>query len=286
MHRIWQGFREEQIRLVTDEKDTETDIILWLNRQGCCITDTLRAMEAVEEYGTWHRVDVNEAKQYKQLLDYYGELEILPPGQHGGGKGIDLPPGSEAALLSLLRQEILDSAGGDNDTIPNLDEELRLLHECTGELNLWYTDAQWGDMKRTDYELNWGVLESVLKRHGMKTAFQGKEGERNRNLFGLLNRAVGLGKKSCRKLPMTESHKAFVINMALQKYNEQEQGRYFRHILHCLRQGVDFLINIDNDLIERFNEKKNRLQTQLRLPPVHLELISPPEFLRKILDVP
>ena len=58
MRRIWRNFEEGHVRLVTSTEETETDIILWLNRRGLCITDTLRAVESIEEFEWWGKADM------------------------------------------------------------------------------------------------------------------------------------------------------------------------------------------------------------------------------------
>ncbi len=77
MRRIWRQFEEGEIRLITSGEAMETDIILWLNSCGICITDTLRAVESIEEFEWWGKADREETKPYKRVIFYFEELPCL-----------------------------------------------------------------------------------------------------------------------------------------------------------------------------------------------------------------
>jgi hypothetical protein len=273
---IWRYFRDEKIRLVTHGKETEMDIILWLNKQGCCITDTLRAMEAIKEFETWNKVEKSNIQQYKQMLIHFEELELLrlPVMNHEG-----YPTNEEIA--GVLNLEPIKP-----DRDHSTKDDLTLLRECLVDLNNWYTVDRWSDLKRTDYQLNWEILESVFAKHGIEPNFHGTEGDHNRYLFGLLNRAVGLSKKSCGRLPVPESHINFVINMVLQKYTHDQVLSGISHLLHCIRNHISFYITTNRHLIEGFCRNRTALQGHLELLSMGLELMSPPRFVTEVLNHP
>jgi hypothetical protein len=272
---LWRKFREEKVKLVTHGKETEMDIILWFNRQGCCITDTLRAIEAINEFEAWNKVEKSNIQQYKQILTHFEELELLrlPTGGFEGYPTID----ETARVLKLKPLE------PDNDR--TTEDDRNLLGQCLADLGNWYTGVLWSDLKRTDYQINWQILESVLTMHGIEPIFHGTEGERNRYLFGLLNRAVGLTKKSCGKLPVPDSHIVFVINMVLQKYSHDKALSGISHLLHCIGNHINFYVTINNNLIQGFNEQRTDLQGLLQLMTLDLTVMTPKRFVAEVLGV-
>src|SRR5512137_1073116 len=78
MQDLWKAFRAGRVRFVTSKQDIETDILLRLNGQGCCITDVLRAKEAVEEFENWGLSDKERTKQWKRVLFFGEQIEVLP----------------------------------------------------------------------------------------------------------------------------------------------------------------------------------------------------------------
>lgn len=272
---IWRNFRDEKIRLVTHGKETEMDIILWLNRQGCCITDTLKAMEAIKEFEAWDKVEKGHVQQFKQMLVHFEELELLylPAGNYGG-----YPTNEEIA--EVLKLESIES-NHDHTT----EDDGDLLKECLADLNSWYTEDRWIDLKRTDYQLNWQILESVFAKHGIEPIFRGAEGARNRYLFGLLNRAVGLTKKSCGRLPASESHINFIINMVLQKYCQNQVFNGISHLLHCIRHHINYYLTSNCHLIQGFSQNRTKLQGHLQRASLDLELMSPRMFFSEVLGI-
>lgn len=272
---LWRNFREEKIRLTTHGKETEMDIILWLNGQGCCITDTLRAMEAIKEFEMWNKAEKSHVQQYKQMLALFEELELLhlPAGNYEG-----YPKHEEIAGVLKLKPRELDRDQAHED-------DLNLLRKCLADLNGWYTEDLWSDLKRTDYQLNWQILESVLSRHGIEPVLHGAEGARNRHLFGLLNRAVGLTKKSCGRLPVPDSHINFVLSMVLQKYNHDHLLSGVSHLLHCIRHHINFYVTINHDLIQGYSQNRTMFQGYLQIPSLTLELMGPKRFVSEVLGV-
>lgn len=270
MNVLWRRLREEKIRLVTHGKDTEMDIILWLNRQGCCITDTLRAMEAIKEFETWGKDEKSRIQQYKKLLAHFEELEQIHPSLEAHEVGHEI---EEVLKLrtSELAQEMSSALC------------LRILGTCLADLQNWYTKDLWSDLKRTDYQLNWQILESALAREGIEAVFHGVQGAPNRYLFGLLNRAVGLAKKSCGKLPVPDNHINFVVNMVLQKYGDDQVSRGVRHLLHCVKNQIEFFVTVNQDLAQSFKLNKKAFQEHLQLASLNLELLGPRRFVAHVL---
>jgi len=165
LRNIWRHFKNDRIRLVTCAKDLETDIILWLNKQGCCVTDTLRAVEAIEEFDKWGLYGREETKQWKRYLMYYEQIDLLPQSQDDSstkyGSGNESDQEIMLVLNNILRpgekaDKYCHFSGGEYD----------ILRDCLKDLHLWYEDEQWNDLKATYYELNWDIFMAVLEaRH-------------------------------------------------------------------------------------------------------------------------
>ncbi len=277
IHNIWKYFKEENIRLVTCGDDTEIDIISWLNKQGCCVSDTLMVTEAIEEFEQWGKVDKNIIGQYKKVLEYLEEIEALPmiAGDYSTGKDFTSIADPDKRLLSLLSEEILSPVKKGPDAGSVVDEDYTILRDCLKDLDRWVTEDNWNDLRLIDYQLNWDVLMSALVHYDIEPVFEGKGGERNRNLFGLLNRVIGFSKKSCPTLPMGENHIDFVINTVMRKYNYRKGEREARHIFHCIKHHVGFFLTTDFGLIELFNQRKHVLQGYPEFSSIKLEIIRP-----------
>jgi hypothetical protein len=274
MQGLWKDFRAGRVRLVTSKQDLEKDIILRLNGQGCCITDVLRAMEAIEEFERWETADKEYAKQWKRILFFFEQVEALP-------QPFDSSPDARAGrdrVVTFLSDQIL--SGMDRLDCPEDDHRAtyRVLQDCSKDLHLWYTDDLWEDLKRTDYQRNWEILRSILHRQNMEPVFDGDAGAGSRCLFGLLNRVVGLCKKSCRKLPVESSHVDFIVKMVLQRYSFCGRERSALHIYRCLSQGVTFFLTTDHELIERYAEKKDLLTNYSGFPLASLRIVNPIEI--------
>lgn len=270
---IWRKLREEAIRVVTHGKDTEMDIILWLNGQGCCITDTLRAMEAIKEFELWGKDEKSRIQQYKQILAYFEEIELLQlqPDNHTDDQ--------EAKEIAAVFQQNNEEPHGNMIDI----HRHHILGTCLSEIGKWYTSDLWSDLKRTDYQLNWQILESILAREGIEPLFRGEEGAKNRYLFGLLNRAVGLAKKSCGKLPVPDNHINFVVTMVLQKYGDDQVSRGIRHLMHCVKSHIDFYVTVNYRLAQSFNANKQAFQESLKLTSLNIALFTPRRFVAQVL---
>ncbi|MCX5809696.1 MAG: hypothetical protein NTX36_10055 [Proteobacteria bacterium] len=268
MRAIWRKFIDNDIRLVTSGMDLEMDIILWLNSRGCCITDTMRAMEAIDEFERWDKIEKDNIRKWKRIFVFYEQIDFLP------NTADKLKNDTEKRLASLIRDEVLDFRKYEPAFLPS-EEDFNILNDCSTSLHLWYTDTSWKDLKRTDYQLNWEILLSALSRYGRKAVFEGDEGERNRNLFGLWNRIVGLSKKSSGKLPLEKSHIDFVLATVLKKYQSKQADRDTQHILNCIRHGIDVFMTTDDRLIEAFNEKKHIYLQYPEYAAIKLNLVSP-----------
>jgi hypothetical protein len=266
MRSLWKVFRDDSIHFVTSKKDMEMDIILSLNRQGCCITDTLRAEDAIKEYERSDMADKNIIKQYKRILLFYEQIEILP-------QVID-----RDSFFDFLRDGVLCYSNNKVISDNEMESVYNILSDCSDNLHLWYSEDRWKDLKYIDYQLNHEILVSVLKKHNLDTGFEGGRGEENRNLFGLVNRVIGLCKKSCWKLPVDKNHADFIIKTVLKKYNYCRGERNVIHLHCCAKSGTNLFLTCDYDLIRRFNEKKHILQSHPESSSMNLSILSPPDM--------
>jgi hypothetical protein len=284
--RIWEHFLNNRIDLVTSEEDTKMDIILYLNNEGCCVTDTLVAIEAIHEFERWGKINRGRTEAYRRLFEYFDRLRVLPGFVES--RADSLFSGSEEETLTRIRAIVSSpersekrSHGPEN----SFESEYRILGECLKDLNRWYTDESWHNLRKTDYQLNWDILESVLLSPEEELSGPARSRERTGRIFGLLNRAVGLSKKSCGKLPMPEGHIAFVIKTVTQKYNYRRDERIALHILHCIRHGIPFFISTDADLIQRYSQRRHLLKEDHPLPGREgPDLLSPARFAEKLVE--
>jgi hypothetical protein len=222
-------------------------------------------MEAIREFENWGQEERGRIQRYKQVLIHYEELELLPFSETGSKKN------SENKEIVRLLNPAPDKPEVDRST----GADAALLRQCLMDLGSWYTENRWRDLKRTEYELNWGILECVLRKQGLEPISTGIAGKRNRRLFGLLNRAIGLSKKSCGLLPMPDSHIDFVIRTVLGKYGHTRRDQGIHHILHCVRHGINLFSTTDRLLIDDFSRYKPLLEKHLGLSHLDLELVNP-----------
>jgi hypothetical protein len=266
MRSLWKEFRDDKINFVTSKKDMEMDIILSLNRHGCCITDTLRAEDAIEEFERSGIANKNIIKQFKRVLLFYEQIESLP-------QALARDP-----LFDFLRSDVLCYGNERVISDDNMQSTYDILRDCSSDLHLWYSNDQWKDLKYLDYQLNRNILVSVLKKHNLDTGFEGDMGKGNRNLFGLVNRVIGLCKKSHWRLPVDKNHADFIIKTVLQKYNYCQGERNVIHIHHCAGNGICFFLTGDYDLIRRFYEKKHIFQNHPGFSSINLTVLNPPDM--------
>jgi hypothetical protein len=209
-------------------------------------------------------------KCWKRILLFYEQIETLP-------QIFD-----RDSLFDFFRDDIF--CYEDKKIIPEdeIQTVLDILRECSNALHLWYSEDRWRDLKYTDYLLNRDILLSVLKKHDLEVAFEGEKGERNRNIFGLVNRVIGLCKKSHWRLPVDQNHADFIIKTVLQKYNFSPGERNIRHIHHCTRNGISLFLTGDHDLARRFNEKKHILRNRIELSSTSLNILNPMDMEQQI----
>jgi hypothetical protein len=263
MRSLWKEFRNDRINFVTSKNDMEMDIILSLNKQGCCITDTLKREEAIEEFDRSGIADKNSIRQYKRILLFYEQIEALSQ------------VFCKDSLFIFLRDDVL--CYGNKKVIS--DNEMQMVNDilldCTKILHLWYSDNLWRNLRYIDYQLNLNILTSVLKKNNLETEFEGDRGQGNRNLFGLVNRVIGLCKKSHWRLPVESTHADFIIKTVLQKYNYCQEERNAIHMHYCAKSGINLFLTIDYDLIRRFDEKKHILQKHPEFSSINLHVLNP-----------
>ena len=275
---LWKAFQANEIRLVTSKRDLEEDIILRLNGQGCCITDVLRAMEAIEEFERWEIADKEQARQWKRILFFCEQVQTLP-------QGFDEPQETRKErenIVAFLADQVLSGMNGRDCPGEDRGATERVLQDCSKDLHLWYTDSLWEDLKRTDYQRNWEILRSVLHRRNMGSGFDGGLSAGNRCLFGLFNRVVGLCKKSCRKLPVGTDHIDFIVKTVLQRYGFSERQRIALHIYRCIIHGATVFLTTNPNLIQRYSEKKGLLAAYSRFPFGSFRIVDPLEIQKEI----
>ncbi len=247
--RIWRLFKEEHIRLITSRQETENEIILWLNGRGCCVTDTLVMYESVEEFAEWEGADIRDIEGYRRLTRLFEEIEFLQP-----------LPREAGALFEIISEKII---GARDDHCPeeeNKEERKMILHRCAESLQLWYTGDEWKKLRKTNYALNWRILASFLEGHGHGTEHKQEEIGKYLSVFGLLNRVVGLIKKSCPVLPVKEDHIRFIVDMVMNKYEAEQEKSVAFHLGHCIRHGIPLFLTVNEEMTRRFNERKEFLR--------------------------
>ncbi len=242
LERLWSAYQEGRLSLVAEGGETEIDIILWLNRRGCCVFDTLMVMEALEEFERWGRADPGETDRFKRLYDVYEQLELFFSRKPAAGRA----GGLRAA--EMVRSGLFDGPDG----VPAVDGQgswAGLLRRCLMTLHERYSAEQWSDLRSVDYALNWEIIGPHLAGEGLMPALGGATHREVREVFGLFCRAVALSKKSCPTPRMTESHVDFVIATVLKKYRYNKGERYALHLLLCAEQGIPYFVTVDADLL-------------------------------------
>ena len=276
MQKIWDLFLQNHLRLVTDGNSTELDIILWLNRSGCCISDTLMAMEAIEFFEEWGVPDPALIDEFKQIIDYFEQLEILPSSSSHYTSGAKE---NKDRLLSILRSEVIgnDPEGKiDQDKLSG--EDITILKQCLAGLDKFYDEKMWSDLRRVDYRINWKILSDELSRYGIRADYNNKETPRVRNLFGLLTRAIALCKKSSPSITMTENHIDFILGAVIGKYTHPENACLADHILHCFLHNIKYFLTVGTDNTEEMNRRIQAVRRHRELYAIDLQILKPSEF--------
>ncbi|MEN6617257.1 MAG: hypothetical protein ABFD12_11920, partial [Syntrophorhabdus sp.] len=182
-------------------------------------------------------------------------------------------------VASVLRN---GPAGMSPERQAAFDEETAILRDCAAALHTVYDMKVWADLKHIQYALNWQVLKGVLPAYNYTTTLKGPEARASKNFLGLLNRLVNIGKKSCPRLPMEDRHISFVLDIVRKKYCQETLDRHISHIAHSLINKVDYHLTLDEDLVERFAERKVKLEAILAEGPIKLEILLPTQLEKKL----
>lgn len=271
---IWERFKKYKVRIVTSVEEMELDFVIHMNRGGLCVTDTFQITDNIDDFERWEMADRDDTRQWRAIVDLYDQLEIV--NDKGG-----LPHISEDVTAILRRRDPCQAMTCGEKTQKSVEQGV-ILRDCASVLHKYYDAATWSDLKHIRYDLNWEVLREVLPRHARNTALKGQGTSENKNLLGLLNRLVNIGKKSCPRLPMEERHIDFVLDIVTKKYCQEEIDRHISHIVHSLRCGVDYHLVIDSWLVEGFAAGEDRLRMVMDREQIRLEVIRPVELLERI----
>ena len=136
LEKIWQYFKEDRIRLVTCGDEMEQDIIIGLNSLGCCVTDTIQITDNIDEFERWEKVDRQETKRWRQVIDLYDQLEHLGDYEdylEGSGKrnSVFYP---DKDLFTLLNNDVLQFGEPEEYHEKYRDEDVAILRDCVNDL--------------------------------------------------------------------------------------------------------------------------------------------------------
>lgn len=271
---LWQLFEEEKLSLVTSVDEMELDFVIHMNRGGLCVTDTFQITDNIDTFEKWPESDRTDTEHWRTIVDLYDRLEIISG--HEDMVGEHAHPRLYQHVVSVMQNEPKTSAGGAHD------QETAILRDCAAALHTVYDIKVWGDMKHIQYDLNWSVLKDVLPRYDHHPDLKGPQGEACKKLLGLLNRVVNIGKKSCPRLPLQDGHIGFILDIVRKKYCQEEIERHMSHITHALLNSVDYHLTIDKELVEKFTERKVKLENLLGEGPIRLEVILPTELAKRL----
>ncbi len=268
---IWDLYRQEAVSLVTSVDEMELDFVIQMNRGGLCVTDTFQITDNIDTFECWEGADRSDTDHWRAIVELYDELEVTSghddlAGEHAHSHYCE-------QLARVLKEEPVDDRGRS----AAFDEETAILRDCAAALHDVYDMRLWADLKHIQYGLNWKVLQSVLPGYSYSATLNGEDAALNKNLLGLLNRLVNIGKKSCPRLPMQDRHIDFVLDIVRKKYCQEEIDRSISHIAHSLRNAIDYYLTTDGELAERFAERKQNLQLALGTS-IHLEILRPTEL--------
>lgn len=278
MKEIWKLYHENRVRLVTSVEEIELDFVIHMNRGGLCVTDTFQITDNIDHFEDWELADRNDTNRWRAIVELYDQLETVneQTGQHGiDGAEKDDPSRMHDHISIILGKEEKKERGPGKT-------ELLILRDCAALLHNHFDGSKWADMKHIDYGLNWSVLREVLPKHGHSATLNGEHASFKKNLLGLLNRLVGISKKSCPRLPMKESHIDFVLDIITKKYCQEDIERHVCHILCSLRGGIEYYLTMDEGLVERFAAGKDKLLSLTGHGAVNLEVIRPSELEKKL----
>lgn len=276
MRAIWERYRQDRIRLVTSVEEIELDFVIHMNRGGLCVTDTFQITDNIDHFESWELADRGDTGHWRAIIELYDQLETV--GEHAGPYGSS---GSEKSDPSRMHDHLAVILGKEGPKAHGPGEtELIILRDCAALLHNHFDGQKWADLKHIDYELNWKVLKEVLPKHGHSATLNGEQASFKKNVLGLLNRLVGISKKSCPRLPMKESHIDFVLDIVTKKYCQEELQRHICHILCSLRGNVKYHLTTDERLVEKFAAGKDKLHNLFGT--INLEVIRPSELEKKL----
>ena len=276
---IWKYYQDRKLRLLTDESETEVDMIVHLNSHGCFVSDTLMTREEIEKFRGWGKADPLLAEEFERIVDYYEDLEYIKPLQDRQLSGVRRGQGGGAYSFidRLLANVIKEPPEREKKSL-----QYDSLKECLCLLGERYTEDLWRDLKRIDYELNWEILEQVLIGRGASVNIRNEEGAWTRNLFGLFLRAVALSKKSSRTPAMTDNHMEFVINTVLNKYSCDARERCVRHITISATRRIQNFLTMEPCLIDLIRNESEKADFCEELRKIGVRCVSPAMLERMI----
>lgn len=288
MNKIWELYNSHQIRLVTCGADTRMEIINWLETLGCYVTNTGMIKECLDDFEKWDQADTGQIQKCRNVLEYHEAIESLDllfeeyAGDYGAGNGpAGISPG-DRRLLSLIRYKILSFKKTDSYFECLSEDGQDIISHCLLNLNGWYGPDNWDvDFRRIDYKLNGKILVSALEKHGINTSFAGKEGAKNRRLFGILNRAVALARRFYRELPLKQQDVSGLMQEVAKRYDYHHAERDARHIFHAIRYGIPFFVTTDGRLIRGYNQRKHLLLNNPEYQSINLVLLTPKELMQQ-----
>ncbi len=275
MQVIWEQYKKDRLRLVTSGEAMAMDMVIAFNIEGCCITDTYMITENIEAFEKWNKADRDLTEIWKQVIELFDQLEVLGL-EHEGSQS------EEDALFVFIRDEVLRGENKDAVALRRNEGDAEALRNCARHFQDWYGEDRWRDLRRIEYDLNWKILESELLKRSVDPVFEGKDGEQNRYLLGLLNRVVGFSKKSCPRLPMGHEHIDFVVNAVMKKYGGDRREQEIGHIVHCIENDIDFLITVDDELMAKFNSKRHELSKRPECCSMKLVLVKPSQLANRL----
>ena len=271
---LWQLFEEEKLSLVTSVDEMELDFVIHMNRGGLCVTDTFQITDNIDTFEKWPESDHADTDHWRAIVDLYDRLEIISG--HDDMVGEHAHPRLYQHIASVMRN------GPKTPAVPGRDQETAILRDCAAALHTVYDIKVWADMKHIQYDLNWSVLMNILPKYDYHPDLKGPQAEACKRLLGLLNRVVNIGKKSCPRLPLQDSHIGFILDIVRKKYCQEEIDRHISHVAHALLNSIDYHLTIDGELVEKFAERKVKLENLLREGPIRLEVILPSELARRL----
>jgi hypothetical protein len=272
---IWERYKHEALSLVTSVDEMELDFVIQMNRGGLCVTDTFQITDNIDNFEHWEGADHSDAEHWRAIVELYDQLDIISG--HDDLVGEHTHPHFYEKVARVLKE----GPRGDGSRSVAFDEEAAILRDCAAALHDVYDMQLWADLKHIQYGLNWKILQSVLPKYSRSATLNGEDAALNKNLLGLLNRLVNIGKKSCPRLPMQDRHIDFVLDIVRKKYCQENIDRSISHIAHSLRNGIDYYLTTDTELAERFAARKQNLQLALGTS-IHLEVLCPTELRKRL----